>query len=302
MDNTITEVPGIKVGHASNFEAETGCTVILCERKFQGSCEVRGGAPGTRETALLSPEAQMDEIHGVMLTGGSAFGLEAAGGVMDYLEERNIGFDTGVARVPIVPAGVIFDLAVGNPEVRPDRKMGYKACEKAASDFITGKAGAGTGATVGKIRGIENCMRSGVGTASNKRGDLVVRALAVVNAFGDIKDPDTGKIIAGAKDDNGEFINSEKLFLSEKFGDFAFGENTTLVVVATNASLSKGMNNKMAQMAHDGMARAIAPVHTMLDGDIVFTLNSSQVKNVDISILGTLAAKTVAEAVVDCVR
>ena len=308
MNNSLTEIKGIKVGHATNLKARTGCTVILSEDGFQGSCEVRGGAPGTREIALLDPTARMDQVHAVLLTGGSAFGLNAAGGVMDYLEDKDVGFPTGVARVPIVPSAVIFDLAYGDASIRPDKDMGYKACQNAVSDFKTGNVGVGTGATVGKIKGMDNCMKSGIGTASNKSGDIIVGALVVCNAFGDIYNYETGEIIAGARGENGEFVNSKKMYIQSnneeshnKSSNLNPGENTTLAVVVTNANISKAMSKKVAGMAHDGLARSIAPVHTMLDGDVVFTLNSDEVENVDISLLGTLAAETVAEAVVNCV-
>nr|AGF93384.1 T4 family peptidase [uncultured organism] len=301
MKDSITEIEGIKVGHASNFKAQTGCTVVRFDKKFQGSCEVRGGAPGTRETALLEPTAAMDQIHAILLTGGSAFGLNAAGGVMKFLEEENKGFPTGAARVPIVPGAVIFDLAYGNSAIRPDADMGYEACKNAGDNFERGSVGAGTGATVGKIKGMKNCMKSGLGTASRKKGDLIVGALTVCNAFGDIYDYKNGSIIAGARDEAGNFINSKEELIKEKLEKTNPGENTTLVVLAVNADINKNMCKKIAEMAQDGLARTLAPVHTMLDGDTIFSVSSNQVKDVDVSVLGTMAAEAVADSVINCI-
>ncbi|MFW5991926.1 MAG: P1 family peptidase [Halanaerobiaceae bacterium] len=303
MLNTITDIEGIKVGHATDEKARTGCTVLLCEKGFRASCEVRGGAPGTREIALLKPTAKMDEVHAILLSGGSAFGLQAAGGVMKYLEEKNTGFPTGVTRVPIVPAAIIFDLAYGNADIRPGPEMGYKASANAISGaFNTGSVGVGTGATVGKILGMDHCMKSGVGTASIKKGDLIVGALAVCNAFGDIINPDSGDIIAGACNDNNEFINSVEYYMNQKFQQGFTGQNTTLVVVATNANISKSESKKVASMAHDGIARSIAPVHTMFDGDIVFNLNNNKIDNIEVGILGTMAAEVTAKAILNTVK
>ncbi|MFW5985870.1 MAG: P1 family peptidase [Halanaerobiales bacterium] len=304
ITDSILAIEGISVGHADNLEARTGCTVILCQEGFLTSCEVRGGAPGTRENALLQPEAAMDRIHGLLLTGGSAFGLRAAAGVMEYLEERNIGFETGAARVPIVPAAVIYDLAVGTSGVRPDREMAYKACEDAEdNDEVRGKTGAACGATVGKILGMNNCMETGIGTAGYKKGELIVGALAVCNAFGDIRDLESGEIIAGAKKPDGGFVDSRKLLIEGKNpGDMNPAKNTTLGVVATNARLSKAMCKKVASMAHNGLARTIAPVHTMVDGDIIFCLASNRLEKVNVSRVGTIAAEVMARAIADCVK
>lgn len=306
MENSITDVEGIRVGHAADYEGQTGCTVVLSEEGFVGSCEVRGGAPGTRETALLQPTAMMNQVHGILLTGGSAFGLEAAGGVMKFLAEKGVGYDTGIKKVPIVPAGVIFDLVTGQASAYPDAEMAYQACQQAKdTEISSGNHGVAVGATVGKIRGMGDSMSTEIGTVSIKKGDLVVGALAVCNAFGDIVAPGSGKVLAGARNDDGSFADSTKLFMEQTVGlsgdstqEF---ENTTLVVVATNAEIDKTAGKKLAEMAHDGLARSISPVHTMLDGDLVFTLGKREGLKVDLSVLGTIVAETVCRAVLDCV-
>ena len=310
MQNTVTDIKGIKVGSFSDRQARTGCTVVLSEQGFLGSCEVRGGAPGTREKALLEPNAGMDQVHGILLTGGSAFGLRAAAGVMDYLEEKEIGYPTGVARVPIIPAGVIFDLARGDSEVRPDADMAYQACCRAVDENIeTGDCGVALGATVGKIRGMENCMSTGLGTASMRQGKVIAGALAVCNALGDIRDPHSHEILAGAKKDDGSFVDSKQALISglsvtdtdKEQPGAKMTNNTTLVVVAVNAQLNKTEVHKISQMAHNGLAQTIFPVHTMLDGDIVFTLAGGEIKGVDVSALGTMVTEVVSRAIVNCV-
>lgn len=315
MNNSITDVPGIKVGHAQNDEALTGCTVIVCEGGAVGGVDQRGGAPGTRETDLLRPMHLVEKVHALVLTGGSAFGLDAASGVMRYLEERGVGFDAGVARVPIVPAAVIFDLAIGQADVRPDAAMGYQACVAAGSGpTAQGNVGVGTGATVGKILGMGQAMKSGVGTASlDIGGGVIVGALVAVNAFGDVIDPATNTILAGART-----IHTGPIALgaSDYFADtlatfrgligrtamgFAARANTVVGVVATNAKLNKEEANKVAQMAHDGLARAIRPAHTLFDGDTIFALATGD-RPADVNIVGAFAAEVFAQAILNGVR
>ena len=302
MNNTITAVPGIRVGHAQNDEALTGCTVILCEDGAVGGVDQRGGAPGTRETDLLRPLHHVEKVHGVLLTGGSAFGLDAAGGVMRYLEERGAGFDVGVARVPIVPAAVIFDLAIGRADVRPDAAMAYQACVNATTDPVAeGSVGAGTGATVGKILGMQNATKTGVGSACVEIIEgLFVGAIAVVNALGDVIDPHNGEIIAGARSEGG-FADTLKVMPNMLTQSTASTSNTVIGVVATNAKLSKEEANKIAQMAQDGLARAVRPAHTMYDGDTIFALSTGEVK-ADVNLIGAFAAEVFAEAIVRAVR
>jgi L-aminopeptidase/D-esterase-like protein len=308
MKNAITDVPGIKVGHATDSIARTGCTVILCEKGAVAGVDVRGSAPGTRETDAIRPMCLIQEAHAILLTGGSAFGLDAAGGVMQYLEERDCGFPTGFVKVPIVPAAVIFDLNIGDPKIRPDRQMGYQACLKASDGkVLEGRVGAGTGATVGKYPGF-NSSKGGLGTASTAissgmQGDssIIVGALVIVNALGNVVDPQTGQIIAGAKNpETGEFVDIvEQMTSGSKFGTVF--TNTTIGVVATNAKLDKEGATKVAQMAHDGLAMAIRPVHTLYDGDTIFALSTGS-QRADVTTIGALAAKIVAEAVVRAVK
>ncbi|KUK13516.1 MAG: P1 family peptidase [Synergistetes bacterium] len=302
---TILDVPGIKVGQVTDLNALTGCTVVLCERGAVCGVDVRGGAPGSRETELLRPENLVEKVHAVFLSGGSAFGLEGACGVVQYLEERGIGFDVGATVVPIVPASVLFDLHVGSSRVRPDKKMGYQACLVASSEHLEqGNYGAGTGATVGKILGIKNAMKGGIGSSSKRVGELVIGAIVAVNALGDIIDPKTGRIIAGAlKEDGSGFADTievmERLYMD---GDIksVFSENTTIGVVATNAKLSKAEARRVAFMAHDGLARVIRPCHTMLDGDTLYALSVGEIE-ADVSLVGALAAEVVAESVLNAI-
>ncbi len=302
MHDDITDIPGIRVGHDTDLEAGTGCTVILCDTPATGGVDVRGGAPATRETDLLRPMNLVGGINAILLTGGSAFGLDAAGGVMRYLEERGAGYDTGVARVPIVPAAAIFDLALGSAAIRPDAAAGYRACQQASSDALAqGSVGAGTGATVGKTAGPASMMKGGLGSASMQLADgTIVGAIAVVNALGDIVDPQTQQVIAGARHPGGIGLLS-----ANPFG------NTTIAVVATSAALTREQANKMAQMAHDGMAQAIRPAHTMFDGDTIFALalgptsqqlHDSPLAAIQISTIGAAAATTLAQAIVKAVR
>ena len=317
LNNSITDVPGIRVGHAHDGEALTGCTVILCEEGAVGGVDQRGGAPGTRETDPLQPMHLVEKAHAVVLAGGSAFGLDAATGVVRYLEERGVGFEVGVARVPIVPAAILFDLAIGRADVRPDATMGYQACVNASSDPpAQGSVGAGMGATVGKILGIDRAMKSGIGTASMAIGDrLVVAAIVAVNAFGDVVDPEIGQIIAGARehretpghaDSPPLFSNTLEVMKSmSQDGRPMFSRqndvNTVIGVVATNARLNKEHTNKVAQMAHDGLARTIRPAHTMFDGDTIFALATGQ-HEADVNIIGAFAAEVFAETIMNGVR
>lgn len=304
MPGTITDVPGFQVGHAEDKEALTGCTVILCPEGTVGGVDQRGGAPGTRETDALRLVHLVDRVHAVLLTGGSAFGLDAASGVVRYLEERGVGVDVGVARVPIVPAAVLFDLAVGSPDVRPGPEMGYQACLNASGDPpAEGNVGAGTGATVGKILSMKRAMKSGIGTASLEIGKgVIVGAIVAVNAFGDVIDPETGEIIAGARKLK-TFADTLKVMRSSVGRaalNFASG-NTVIGVVATNAKLNKAQATKVAQMAHNGLARAIRPATTMLDGDTVFALSKGD-KEIDVNIVGAFAAQVYAQAILSGVR
>lgn len=314
-NNCITDVPGIEVGHAQNDEALTGCTVILCRKGAVGGVDVRGGAPGTRETDLLDPVNLVEKVHAVMLAGGSAFGLDAATGAMRFLEEHKIGFNTGAARVPIVPSAILFDLNVGRADVRPDAEMGYQACVHASKGSVAeGNVGAGTGASVGKMFGAKQAMKSGLGSASiSIGGGLVVGALAAVNAFGDVIDPKSNEIVAGLRSLKigplqigapGTFANTldmMKTTIGRSALGFATKANTVIGVVAVNAALTKAEATKVAQMAQDGVARAICPAHTMLDGDTMFALATGHQK-ADISLIGASAAEALAEAIVRAAR
>ena len=302
--DAITDVPGIRVGHVTDSEAMTGCTVVLCpERGAVGGVDQRGGAPGTRETDLLRPMHLVERVHAVLLAGGSAFGLDAAGGVVRWLEERGIGYNAGVAKVPIVPAAILFDLAVGRADVRPDAEMGYAACEAAGSGPVAeGSVGAGTGCTVGKILGPGRASRSGIGSASvDLGGGLVVGALMAVNAFGDVVDPESGQLIAGARSLTSEEMPGTLNVLRGLVGKIALrvaGQSHTVIgVVATNAKLGKEEVNKVAQMAHDGLARTVRPAHTMLDGDTIFALATGR-KRADVNLVGAYAAEVVSQAIV----
>jgi L-aminopeptidase/D-esterase-like protein len=315
LENAITDVAGIRVGHAHDLQALTGCTVIICDDGAVGGIDQRGGAPGTRETDLLHPVHLVDRVHAVMLAGGSAFGLDAATGAMRYLEERDIGFDTRLARVPIVPAAILYDLGLGSADIRPDAAMGYQACQNASeAPPGEGNVGAGTGATVGKILGMRRAMKAGIGTASIEIGaGVVVGALVAVNTFGDVVDPVTCKILAGARSMDvgplrigapGYFADTLKV-MKTMVGRTTLGlatrENTVLGVVATNARLDKQEANKVAQMAHDGLARTIRPAHTMLDGDTIFALATGK-RKAEVNIVGSFAAEVLALAIVRAVR
>jgi L-aminopeptidase/D-esterase-like protein len=300
----LTDVPGIKVGHFTLAERPTGCTVVLTEAGAVAGVDVRGAAPGTRETDLLNPINTVQQVHAIVLSGGSAFGLDTAGGVMRYLEERKIGYDVGVAKVPIVPAAILFDLGVGDPGIRPGADCGYRAAATASAGPVAeGNVGAGAGATIGKLAGPKRAMKGGIGTASWTMPDgLIVAALVAVNAVGDVIDPATGKVVAGVRTPDGRGLSDARILLRTGApGRGGAGQNTTIGVIATNAILTKAEATKVAQMAHDGLARAIAPVHTPADGDTLFALATGSHRG-DLLTIGALAADVMAEAVVRAAR
>lgn len=305
--SAITDVAGIKVGHFTDTRRPTGCTVILTEGGAIGGVDVRGAAPGTRETDLLNPINTVQVVHAIVLSGGSAFGLDAATGVMRCLEERHIGVNVGAVRVPIVPAAILFDLGVGDPKIRPDAEAGYKACKAATTTApAEGNVGAGAGATVGKLFGMSRAMKSGLGTAAIKLpSGVTVGAIVAVNAVGDIFDLKTSKLIAGARTTDGKALLGAMaaILRGEPLPPMLSGTATTIGVVATDATLTKAQATKVAQMAHDGLARTINPVHTAADGDTIFALatgKSSAAANV--TLIGALAAEAMAQAVVRAVR
>ena len=296
MNLSLTSVPGFKVGHYTDTVNMTGCTVVLCPAKTCASGEVRGNSPGSRETALLAPEKSMQEVHAILLTGGSAFGLAAADGVMQWLSERDIGYQTPWVRVPIVPSAVVFDLNVGNSAVRPGPVEGQKACGAATTNPVEeGNVGAGTGATVGKWAGQETWMKGGIGSAAKAVGALSVGVLVVVNAVGDIVG-ENGSILAGAKKAGEKFMAELDPVRTFARGKVLETSNTTLAVAATNASLTKLQLYKVSQRMHDGFARAIAPVHTSYDGDMSFALSHGTV-NADVDLVAELAAALVVQAI-----
>ena len=316
LNNAITDVRGIEVGHAQDEAALTGCTVILCRKGAVAGVDVRGGAPGTRETDLLDPVNLVQKVHAIVLAGGSAYGLDAATGVMRYLEERKIGFNTGAAKVPIVPSAILYDLNLGRADVRPDSVMGYQACASASSaPPAEGNVGAGTGASVGKMFGAALAMKAGLGTASmDIGGGVVVGALVAVNAWGDVMDPRTNQVIAGLRSGRvGPLRVGGKDYFADTLAMMkssvgrgllalsARANNTVIGVVATNASLTKPQATKVAQMAHDGFARTMRPAHTMLDGDTIFALSTGS-KKADVSAIGAFAAEAMAEAVIRAVQ
>ncbi len=328
VDQGITAVPGIRVGHATDPVGLTGCTVVLCEKGAVGGVDQRGGAPGTRETDLLRPMHLVQEVHAVLLAGGSAFGLAAAEGVMRYLEEKGVGFDAQVARVPIVPAAILFDLDLGvrghwsgvrghttSVCARPDAEMGYVACQAATDGpVVEGNVGAGAGATVGKIMGLGRAMKSGVGSAAiSLGGGLVVGALVAVNPLGDVIDPSTGEILAGARrphsDDladtlavmRGRRMDATDVERGQPGSMAATFSHTVIGVVVTNAQLTKEETNKVAQMAQDGIARAVRPAHTMFDGDTLFALATGD-EPADANLVGGHAPEAVIQAIVRAVR
>ena len=304
--DSLTDVRGLRVGHHTDARRPTGCTVILATDGAVAGVDVRGAAPGTRETELLSPLNAVEKVHALMLAGGSAFGLDAAGGVMRWLDERGVGIVVGPARVPIVPAAILFDLWLGDPAIRPDAASGYAACE-AASDAPVGEGnvGAGTGCSVGKLFGIGRAMRGGLGSASVTVDGITVAALVAVNAIGDVVDPATGRAIAGARTADGRALlgTMQALLRGELPAPLQVGGATTLGVVATDAVLTKAQANKLAQMAHDGFARAINPVHTQTDGDTIFALATGAAgRGASLTLLGALGAEVMAIAILRAVR
>lgn len=303
MAGSIVDVPGVRVGHAQDNEALTGCSVILLEKPSVCGVDVRGSAPGTRETDLLDPVNLISAVHAICLSGGSAYGLDAATGVMQYLEEKGVGLEVGFGVVPIVPAAVLFDLAVGDYRIRPCRSMGYQAAANAGKESVAqGNVGAGTGASVGKLNGFLNAMKSGLGTSSRKLPNgLVVGAIVAVNAVGHVFDPESGTILAGPRDEEGRIRDSMELLVANSFAPIPPGTNTTIAVVASNASLGKAEANKAAQMAHDGLARTIRPIHTMYDGDTIFAVATGGVE-ASVDLIGSLSADVLAEAVIEAVK
>ncbi len=306
MVNTLTDVPGFTVGHATDTEAATGCSVVICPPGTVGGVDVRGGAPGTRETDLLRPENHVEDVSAVVLSGGSAYGLASASGVMRYLEDHELGYVSGSGhRVPIVPAAILFDLALGDASVRPDAAMGYAACEAASGDAVPqGSVGAGTGAACGMMNGKAFATKGGIGSHSVDLGaGLFVGALVAVNAVGDVIDTD-GRIIAGVRAPNGEFVGMMNALRSVAHqADMRAGdrENTVIGVVATNARLDKAQATKVASMAQNGIARAIRPSHTMFDGDTIFALASGEMTS-NPTVIGAFAADAVAAAIRNAIK
>lgn len=314
----IMEVGGFKVGHAQDMEALTGCTVVLFDELAPAGVDVRGGGPASRETPLLNPVADAKGIHAILLSGGSAFGLDAAGGVMKYLEERDIGFDVGVTKVPLVCQSDLFDLGIGRMDVRPDQKMAYEACENASYEPMEeGNVGAGAGCTVGKLRGKDHCMKSGIGSFAVSLGAFKIGAIVAVNALGDVYDIDTGVELAGVRDDDGNMISGEDIMLSSvarsnlytgdesdtsKNSEQAQATvtehtNTTIGMIITNGKMDKTALNKVASMAHNGYARTIRPVHTTADGDSIYAVSIGNEIPGDVNIVGTLASYVMGKAV-----
>lgn len=299
----IMEVGGFRIGHAQNEEAATGCTVLLCDRMSPAGLDVRGGGPASRESQILNPVAAAEGINAVLLSGGSAFGLDAAGGVQKYLEERDIGFDVGVTKVPLVSQSCLFDLTVGSKDVRPDKEMAYQACENASYDApAEGNVGAGIGCSVGKYRGMERAMKSGFGTYAIQAGNLKVGALVAVNALGDIYGTD-GRQIAGLLNKEGTGLGNT---LEEFFGDVTlasnlFTGNTTLGIIVTNAKFDKTQLTKIAGMTHNGYARAIRPVHTTADGDSIYALSTGDLPG-DVNAVGAMAAYAMERAIIRAVQ
>jgi L-aminopeptidase/D-esterase-like protein len=297
-------IEGIQVGHAQDLQAATGCTVVISEEGATAGVDVRGGAPGTRETDLLDPVNLVEKVHAVVLAGGSAFGLDAAAGVMQYLEERQIGFDVQVTRVPIVCGAVLFDLALGDHRTRPDKTMGYRACLNTGhSESRQGNVGAGAGATVGKIFGMARAMKSGLGCYALQAGTLRVGALVAVNCLGDVVDPETGERLAGVLNEGMTTLMDTEQIMIQSHSDRKniFSGNTTIGIVATNAILTKAQATKLASMAQNGYARSMRPAHTMFDGDTIFSMATGRVA-ADLSVVGLLAARVMERAVVAAVK
>jgi L-aminopeptidase/D-esterase-like protein len=304
MFDAITDVPGIKVGHYTDKRAVTGCTVVLCEQGAVAGVDISGSSPGTRETDVLRPGNLVEKVQAICLSGGSAFGLDVATGVMKYLEEKGCGHETSAGRVPIVPAAIIYDLNIGDCKIRPGANEGYQVCLDATNTGVAeGCVGAGTGATVGKTLGIKRAVKSGLGTASQKiAGDIVVAALVVVNAIGDVIEPGTAKILAGpCKPDRCGFLSTSELWKNGELKKTIQPFNTIIGVVATDAKLSKAEASKLARVAQVGIARTVDPCHTVHDGDALFVLSSGE-KEANISFLGAAAAEVVAEAIIRAIR
>jgi L-aminopeptidase/D-esterase-like protein len=306
MSSSITDVAGIEVGHFTETRRPTGCTVILARGSAVAGVDVRGAAPGTRETDLLHPSNVVERVHGVLLSGGSAWGLDAAGGVMRWLDEQGIGMAVGPARVPIVPAAVLFDLPLGDQRIRPDAAAGYAACGAAARTApADGNVGAGAGAVVGKIFGLHRAMKGGIGSAAITVDGVTVGAIVACNALGDVLDPDTGLVLAGARTEDGtRLLDARRALLR---GDtprpMLAGSNTTIGVIATDAVLTKVQAGRLATMGHDGLARTINPVHTLSDGDALFALATGAAgRTLGMMTLGTMAAEACALAVVRAIR
>lgn len=303
---SITRVAGIEVGHFTDTRRPTGCTVVMAREGAVAGVDVRGAAPGTRETDLLHPSNLVDKVHAIMLAGGSAWGLEAATGAVRWLEERGVGLDVAVGRLPIVPAAVLFDLLVGDMRIRPDAAAGYAACAAASgADPAEGNVGAGAGAVVGKVFGIQHAMKGGVGTASVTVDGVTVGALIACNALGDVIDPDTAQVMAGARTDDGRALRDTRraLLCGQPPQPLLAGTNTTIGVVATDAILTKVQAHRLAIAAHDGLARSINPVHTMSDGDTLFSLGTGRAgKSLGMMVLATMAAEATARATVRAVQ
>lgn len=300
---SIKEIENIKIGNAEHKEAGTGCTVIICESGAPTGLDVRGGGPASRDTELLKPVSAAQSIHAVLLSGGSAFGLDAAGGVMQYLEERDVGFDVGITKVPLVCQSCLFDLGVGNFKVRPDKKMGYEACLNAEKgNYKDGNVGAGTGATVGKLHGADDCMKSGIGSYAVQIGELKVGAIVAVNALGDIYDWKNGKKVAGllAKDKKTLLNTEDEFYKNYQIVENKFVENTTIGVIITNAKFNKTQLCKIASMTQNGYARSIRPVHTTADGDSIYAMSVGEVL-ADQDMVGTLSAQVMSEAILRAV-
>lgn len=299
---SVYDIEGFKIGHEEDLAAATGCSVIICEKGAVSSVDVRGGAPGTRETDLLDPVNLVQKIHSVVLSGGSAFGLDASSGVMKYLEEKNIGFDVGFTKVPIVSSAVLFDLGIGSYKIRPDKEMGYRASLNSEKNikYKDGNIGAGAGATLGKINGPSSSMKGGLGTYGLNINKLNIGAIVAVNPLGDIYEK--GNIIAGALGQGNSFINTEKIIIEKNDENKnVFSGNTTIGVILTNGKIDKAQGKKIAAMAHNGYGRAIRPSHTMFDGDTIFVMSTNEV-DCDISTLGTLASIVIEKAIINGVK
>ncbi|HUS81735.1 MAG TPA: P1 family peptidase [Dehalococcoidia bacterium] len=302
LNDAVTDIAGIRVGHWTDRRAATGCTVVLCEKGAVAGIDVRGGAPSTRESSLLRPEAIVQQVHAVFLTGGSAFGLDVGSGIMRYLEERRIGFAYGGATVPIVCGAVLFDLNIGRADVRPTADSGYRACLAAKGGRVAqGSVGAGTGATVAKIRTVKHGLKGGVGSAVERIGDLTVAALVAVNAFGEITDGDT--VVAGPRGAPGRFDSTLDLIRAAGTSATLPLTNTTIGVIATNATLTKTQATAVAHMAHDGIARGVRPAHSPVDGDVLFALATCERQQPDnVLAIGAFAARAVERAIISAVN